>query len=92
MKTIKSTIIWTTLFFVALTLLTMKNESDFDGFDQYGFPFIFYDHFEGKCDDCSGTFGFKPLYLLLDILFTLALGLSASIIRRQFVRKSNRKD
>lgn len=50
MKTAKSIIIWTIIIFITITLLTMKEEAASDGFDTYGFPFTFYDNFEGKCD------------------------------------------
>ncbi len=92
MKTAKSTIIWTTLIFVALTLLTMKNESASDGFDTYGFPFTFYDHFEGKCDDCYSKFGFKIYNLLADILFALTFGFLITVVRGNFTNKSNDKN
>jgi len=49
----------------------MKREAASDGIDTYGFPFTFYDHFEGKCDNCYGKFGFKPIYLFVDFLITL---------------------
>ncbi len=74
MKTTKSTIIWTIIIFISLTLLTMKNEAASDGFNTYGFPFTFYDYFEGKCDNCYGEYGFKPLYLFVDIFITMLIG------------------
>ena len=91
MKTVKSTILWTVIIFVALTLLTMKNEAASDGFDTYGFPFIYFDHFEGKCNNCYGKFGFKPLYLLVDILFAMTFGFLITIFKRKFINKSNDK-
>lgn len=88
-KTVKSTIIWTTLIFVALTLLTMKNESASDGFDTYGFPLTFFNHFEGKCDDCYSKFGLKIYNLLADILFALTFGFLITVVRRKFSIKQN---
>jgi hypothetical protein len=52
----------------------MKNEAESDGFDTYGFPFTYFDHFEGKCDNCYSQFGFKPYFFLADILFALTCG------------------
>ncbi len=88
MKTVKSTIIWTIIIFVALTLMTMKNEAASDGFDIYGFPFTYYDHFEGKCDDCYSKLGFKPVSLLADILFAMTFGFLVTILKRKFNLKS----
>ncbi len=89
MKIVKSTIIWTIIIFVALTLLTMKNEAAADGYDLYGFPFVYYDHFAGKCFDCYGKvkFGFKPVYLLADILFAMTFGFLVTILKRILTKK-----
>ncbi|WP_238379273.1 DUF4265 domain-containing protein [Cytophaga hutchinsonii] len=78
MKTAKSTIILTLIIFIVMTLLTMKHEAISDGIDTYGFPYIFYEHFEGKCDNCYDDFGFKPRFLFTD--FSLALLLSYCVI------------
>ena len=86
MKTVKSTIIWTTIIFVTLTLLTMKNEAASDGFSVYGFPVVYYDHFEGKCDNCYGKFGFKPINLLIDILFAMSFGFLVTIVKGKFLK------
>lgn len=45
----------------------MKDKAASDGFNSYGFPFAFYEYFGGKCDNCYGRYGFKVLYLLVDI-------------------------
>lgn len=71
-NTALQTTIWTILIFIVLTLLTMKNEASSDGLNTYGFPFTFYDHFTGKCDDCYGKFGFKKLNFILDVLIITA--------------------
>lgn len=91
MKIIKSTIIWTTLIFVTLTFITMQNESASDGFDTYGFPLTFYDHFEGKCTNCHSKFGFNPYYLILDILFATTLSFFVQILKRKFKQSSDIK-
>ncbi len=92
MQTVKSTIIWTIIVFVTLTLLTMKNEASSDGLDTYGFPFTYFDHFEGKCDGCYSKFGFKPNYLLIDILFAMTFGFLITIVKSKFYNKSNDKN
>lgn len=72
-KTLKHTIIWTFVVFVGFTILTMKNHAASDGFNSYGFPFVFYDYFSGKCDNCYDKYGFKLLYLFADIGITAGL-------------------
>jgi hypothetical protein len=88
MQTAKSTIIWTIITFVTLTLLTMKREAAFDGIDSYGFPFTYFDHFEGKCDDCYSKFGFKQNYLFIDILFAMTIGFLITLVKRISYNKS----
>jgi len=66
MKITKAVIYLTVLLLIISTLATLKLEAASDGFDQYGFPFTFYDSFSGKCDDCYRNFGFKPFNLFLD--------------------------
>lgn len=73
MKIAKAVIYLTILLLIISTLATLKLEAASDGFDQYGFPFTFYDSFSGKCDDCYQNFGFKPLNLLLNILLISCL-------------------
>ncbi len=91
MKTVKSTIIWTIVFFVALTLMTMKNEAASDGFDKYGFPLTYYDHFEGKCDNCYDKYGFKPLSLLTDILFATIIGFVTVKLKDKIFKRADDK-
>ena len=88
MKIFNSTIIWTIIVFISLSLLTMKNETASDGFDTYGFPFTFFDRFEGKCDNCYSKFGFKPYHLLGDIFFALTFGFLITILKSKFINKS----
>lgn len=87
MKFVQSIIIWTILVFVTLTLLTMKNEAASDGIDTYGFPFTFFDHFGGKCDDCYHKFGFKITHLFIDILFALTSSFFITILKRKLTNK-----
>ena len=58
----------------------MQNEAASCGLDSYGFPLIYYDHFEGKCDNCWNNFGFKPKNLAIDIVFALIFGVLISVL------------
>ena len=90
MKTIKPTIIWTITIFIATTLLTAKQEAAFDRIDAYGFPFIFYDNFGGKCDNCYDNFGFKPVFLFVDLLIIMSIVCMLIIVRNKYIKaKSN---
>lgn len=51
----------------------MKCEAAYDGLDEFGFPFVFYNHFEGKCIDCYSKFGFKPSGFLGDIAVAISV-------------------
>jgi hypothetical protein len=66
----------------------MKREAAFDGIDSYGFPFTYFDHFAGKCNDCYSKFGFKQNYLLIDILFAMTIGFLITLVNRLFYNKS----
>ncbi len=59
--------------FVVITLFTMQQKAASDGIDAYGFPFVFYDYFGGKCNDCYDEYGFKPLFLGVDLTITMAI-------------------
>jgi len=64
----------------------MKQEASSDGFDTYGFPFTFYDNFEGKCDNCYDNYGFKPSFLIIDILITLSFAYSIILVKNKFFK------
>jgi len=61
MKTIRQTTMLTLIFFIVLTLLTMKEEAPIDGLNTYGFPFTFYTY----CARCDKEFNF--IHFLADI-------------------------
>ncbi len=65
----------------------MKNEAASDGFDTFGFPFIYFDRFEGKCDNCYSKFGLKPVYLFADILFAMTFGFLITMLKRKLTKK-----
>jgi hypothetical protein len=54
--------------FIALTMLSFDYNSQSDGFDYLGFPFTFYIHFEGKCENCYDKLGFNGFLFVLDVL------------------------
>lgn len=70
-----------------MTLLTMKQEAASDGFDTYGFPFTFYDNFEGKCDNCYDNFGFKPILFFADILIILVFAYLIVFVKNKFFKE-----
>jgi hypothetical protein len=91
MKTIKAIIYLSILLLIISILATLKLEAASDGFDQYGFPFTFYDRFSGKCDNCYQNFGFKPINLLFDILLALICSFGIITLKCKFdKRQSNR--
>jgi hypothetical protein len=71
--------------------MTMKNEAASDGFDKYGFPLTYYDHFEGKCDNCYDKYGFKPLSLLTDILFATIIGFVTVKLKDKIFKRADDK-
>jgi len=87
MKITKAVIYLTILLLIISTSATLKLEAASDGLDQYGFPFTFYDSFSGKCDNCYQNFGFKPLNLLLDILFVSCLAFVIVKVKNRFYRE-----
>jgi hypothetical protein len=87
MKITKAVIYLTILLLIIATLATLKLEAASDGFDQYGFPLTFYDSFSGKCDNCYQNFGFKPLYLLLDLLFAFICAFVIIRLKSTFGKK-----
>ena len=62
-------LILTIIFFIIITLMTMKIETPFDGNDTYGFPFTFHIKWSGMCFECPENptetyYG----YLLIDFI------------------------
>lgn len=84
MKTIKAIIILSIMLLIISTVATLKLDAASDGFDQYGFPFIFYDRFSGKCDNCYQNFGFKPLNLFLNLLLAVICAFAIITLKRKF--------
>lgn len=46
-----------------------------DGLDQIGFPLVFLQHNEGKCEDCAHLNWFKFSYLFFDLVCCYVLSL-----------------
>jgi hypothetical protein len=62
------------LSWLILNIVFSKFESPIDGYDEVGFPFIFYRDFAGKCDDCLITgFFLKEFLLNIGIVFIITV-------------------
>jgi hypothetical protein len=84
MKKIFAVFLWSTFSFVVLTLTTAKIETPFDGDDNYGFPFTFFVRFSGMCKPCPpNPTETKISYLLIDILFSIIVGLLLWFVARK---------
>lgn len=67
---------WSVFAFVILTLTTAKIETPFDGNDTYGFPLTFFVRFSGmRISYPLNPTEIKIIYLLIDALFSLIMGL-----------------
>ena len=51
----------------------MIEQAPAEGINSYGFPFVFYTYFSGKCDNCFDQYGFNILSLFADIGLTTIL-------------------
>jgi hypothetical protein len=74
-----------------LTLVTMTREASIDGSDMYGFPFTFYSHFEGKCNNCYNSFGFRPLCFCIDMLLSLVFTYLFIRVKTIFIKLKSHK-
>ena len=61
------------VIFVLLTFIFSKNEAKSDGYDIYGFPFIFYKYTEGKLSDPAEytKLGFYLKFFIYDLLILI---------------------
>lgn len=62
------TIVLTNVLFVLSLYFGSSWEAESDGLDRVGFPFTFYQHNGGKCDNCAGLDWFKLHYLIVDLV------------------------
>jgi hypothetical protein len=70
------------LCWLILNIVFSKFESPSDGYDEVGFPFIFYRDFAGKCDECLATgFFLKEFLLNIGIVFIITV-VTVIIIRK----------
>ena len=58
---------WIILFFV-ISLFFSECNSNHDGADKIGFPFVFFQRTSGWCLDCDEQNFFKVSYLFLDLV------------------------
>ena len=86
MKKILLMLSFTVLLFVALTAITAVIETPFDGNDNFGFPFRFYQIYGGKRSFYPPN-EFSVFLLLIDVMFVyLAVWLS-NVVLAKFKRK-----
>ncbi|WP_315817879.1 hypothetical protein [Paraflavitalea speifideaquila] len=86
--TILHTVILTVLIFICLTELTSKRNAAVDSIDSYGYPYVFYDYFGGKCiDNCYERFGFHSAAFLNDIGFAAILALAGVLLSKILIAR-----
>ena len=85
----RAKLIVTAVIFVILVILLSSFHAASDGFDRVGFPFIFYQHNGGKCDNCAYLNWFKVPYLLLDLISCFVLSSFIIEIYKMLFRKKH---
>lgn len=65
-----------------VSILLSKFKSSSDGYNEIGFPLVFYRSFSGKCRDCKET-GFLLKGFFLDIAIVVAIALVLQILIRK---------
>ena len=70
------------------SLLFGKFEAYEDGYNEIGFPFVFYRSFSGKCFDCK-EIGFLSKGFLLDLLIVSATSFVIIIIINKIKKPSH---
>lgn len=76
-------------FLWAVLCFIFKRENAYiDGYNEYGFPLVFFRQFFGKCSDCK-PLGFILGNFLFDMFFLAAISLSVLSIKR--ITKKNNK-
>jgi hypothetical protein len=83
-------LIWFTISFVVITLLTMKNKAASDGISSYGFPYTFYSYTSGKIDNdnFSSVVHFRPLHFLIDLSLGGVIGACAVYLQKSKLTKA----
>lgn len=89
-KTLKWIVILSCALFFCLNIILGDFSGRSDGFTRMGFPFIFYQDTEGKCDDCENLKWFKIIYFFIDLIFCLLLA-SIMVIISKRITKNNKK-
>jgi hypothetical protein len=75
------------ILFFLVTIITFDHNSQADGFDYFGFPFVFYTYFEGKCHDCRNLVGFDLANFALDVLAISFVATLLLFINFKFIKK-----
>ncbi|KQT22082.1 hypothetical protein ASG31_01710 [Chryseobacterium sp. Leaf404] len=71
--------------YIALCFLLKKEEANVDGFNQFGFPFVFYRQFYGKCTEYKYSD-----FIMLNLLLDLSIVVIFSVIIFSVMKKKNR--
>ncbi|MGB1296266.1 MAG: hypothetical protein ACPG6V_12385 [Flavobacteriales bacterium] len=82
-QNILTLLFWTIIAFIGITLMTGIFELQSDGVSKLGYPWVFYDYFSGKCDDCYLEFGFKPGIFIIDFGLLFLIVYIIMLLRNQ---------
>jgi hypothetical protein len=76
-----------TVLWLLITFFTSKCEAAHDGFNEVGYPFVFYRDFNGKADYGLLDLGLHCGYLALDIGIALLVFFVVMKVRDKFFKK-----
>ncbi len=74
-KSIKVVVIVFCALFFCLNIVLADFSGSHDGITKIGFPFVFYQDTDGKCEHCENLKLFNIIYLIVDVLVCLLLGI-----------------
>lgn len=77
------------VLWLLITFFTTKCEAAHDGFNEVGYPFVFYRDFNGKGDYSLLDLGLNYGYLALDIGIPLLAFFIVMKVRDKFLKRSN---
>jgi hypothetical protein len=72
----------TVAVWLVLSFIFGKFEASNDGYNEIGFPFVFYRSFSGKCFDCKEV-GFFWKWFFLDIVTILVIAFIIKVVIRK---------
>ncbi len=85
---IKRIVILFFVLFICFNIFLGEFNAVSDGFTRIGFPFVFLQDTDGKCEDCESLKWFNLFYLIVDIIICLLL----STIILMSLKQINKKD